>query len=59
MIPNYIPNSWYWYPTHVGDIIAFMGKWTDLGMTSEDGMKADQSLLRCGLLRGDFAKYWF
>ena len=39
MTPNDIPNRWYWYPTHIGDIIAFMGKETDLGMTSGNGMK--------------------
>ena len=36
-----------------------MGDVVILGMTSEDGMKTDQTLLSCGLLRGDFAKYWF
>ena len=38
MTPNDIPDRWYWYPRHAGDIIVFMAKGTDQATTSENGM---------------------
>ena len=62
LTPNDIPNRWYWYPTHTGDIKPMMGKPPDQVMTSEDGMneshkKAYKTKLEVPGFEGDFAKY--